>query len=326
MTMLLSQMGPWFWEERRKEQVNALLQNRRGTSLTEKDVGTVMGVSPASVLRYKRRHEDHPEDLHPRLGRHSLVGDVFPQVEAFIQEEMQEGRSVTLSILVDFILMKLGVPVKRRTMREYLESHGFSLVSAVPTEDLRVNVDRDSIVDFYNNTLPAALEGVDPALVFNMDEMGSERYADRKRIDVLVPSAGEHRDGMLVGIPRTAYRCTLIVCVALDGTRLKPAIITKTKTVSSAIFENGHDTNCLKLYHTKNSFITGEVFWQWLNDIFLPCVEERREAMRRQRGHFNERAVLIMDGCTSHKLEEFQNLLESKKTSPLCFWSPIPPI
>ena len=87
--------------------------------------------------------------------------------------------------------------------------------------------------------------------------------------------------------------------------------------MSSAIFEKGYDTNCLKLYHTKNSFITGEVFWQWLNDIFLPYVDARREEMRRQRGHFNERAVLIMDGCTNHKLEQFLNLLESKNITPV---------
>ena len=128
---------------------------------------------------------------------------------------------------------------------------------------------------------------------------------------------------MLVGIPRTSYRCTLIACVALDGSRLKPAIITKNKTVNTIVFEKGYDTNALKLFHTKNSFITGEVFGQWLNDVFLPYVEEKREQLRRQRGDFNERAVLIMDGCTSHKLEQFLNLLESKNITAV-FWFHIP--
>ena len=317
MTMLLTQMGRWFWEARRREQVAALLESKRGMRLTQKDVGVVMGVSDVTVLRIKRRNEEHPGDLHPRIGRHSYVRDVFPDVEAFIANEIEEGRSVTTSILVDFIITRLRVSVKRRTAREYLESHGNSLVSAVPTEDLRVNVDRDKLVDFYNNTLPAALDGVDPALVFNIDEMGSERYADRKRIDVIVPSRSEFHPGMLVGIPRTSYRCTLIACVALDGSRLKPAIITKNKTVNTIVFEKGYDTNALKLYHTKNSFITGEVFGHWLNDVFIPYVEEKREVLRRQRGDFNERAVLIMDGCTSHKLEQFQNLLESKNITPV---------
>ena len=40
---------------------------------------------------------------------------------------------------------------------------------------------------FYTTTLPNAVEGAHPALVFNMDEMGAERYADRKRINVFVP-------------------------------------------------------------------------------------------------------------------------------------------
>ena len=317
MTLVLAQMGHWFWDAKRREQVVALLDGIIGTTLTQKDIACVMGVTEMTVVRYKRRREEHPDDLHPRIGRPSDVRDVFPDVEAFIANEIQEGRSVTLSILVDFVLTKLRVSVKRRTVREFLESHGYSLVSAVPTEDLRVNVDRVKLVDFFNNTLPAALNGVEPSLVFNVDEMGSERYADRKRINVLVPSASEHRDGMVVGIPRTSYRCTLIACISLDGECLKPAIITKNKTVTSALFENGYDTNRVKLYHTKNSFITGEVFWRWLNDIFLPHVEERREVLRRQRGNFNERAVLIMDGCTCHKLTPFLTLLASKNVTPV---------
>ena len=47
-----------------------------------------------------------------------------------------------------------------------------------------------------------------------------------------------------------------------------------------------------------------------ITEIFIPHVEEARTGLRQRLGHFNERAVLILDGCTSHKMERFQALLE----------------
>ena len=70
----------------------------------------------------------------------------------------------------------------------------------------------------------------------------------------------EHHDGMEVGVPRTVNRCTLLGCVGLDGTRVKPAIITKNKTLNSLIFESGYSPENVTVYTTANSFITCEVF------------------------------------------------------------------
>ena len=66
------------------------------------------------------------------------------------------------------------------------------------------------------------------------------------------------------------------------------------------------------MYSTTNSLITSDVFFQWLTDIFIPHVEATRETLRRRLGTFNERAVLILDGCSCHTNERFQQFLESK--------------
>ena len=158
---------------------------------------------------------------------------------------------------------------------------------------------------FYNDKLPDSVEGVHPSLVFNMDEMGAERYADRKRINVFLPEdEAPEEGGVPVGISRSSRRCTLIACIALDGTRLTPAIVTKTKTVNSLLFESGYDPERVKLNSTKTSFITRDVFGQWLVDVFIPHVEATRERVRRLLGTFDERAVLILDGCKSHDFEK----------------------
>ena len=44
----------------------------------------------------------------------------------------------------------------------------------------------------------------------------------------------------------------------------------------------------------------------------MPAVDERRAAIRQQLGTFDEKAVLIIDGCKAHKIEPFRELLVTK--------------
>ena len=318
MLAILNQMDEAFWSKKRKLQVVTLFPSMTGTCLTYKDIRKVMDVSKGLVSRIKRYYEEHPEKVFRDPGRPSLVGDVFGQIKNFIQTEIDEERAVTISILLAYLSDVLHVYVSRKNLREFMRNHGYPYVSAVPTEDARVNVDREKLTSFYTRKLPAALEGVHPALVFNMDEMGAERYADRKRVKVFVPQRLNRWNGMEVGVPRTMHRCTLVVCIGLDGSRLRPAVITKSLTLSSLVFESGYSLENFTVYSTKTSFINGEVFERWLVEIFIPYVEEKRETLRRQLGPFDDRAVLILDGCASHKNEACMRLL-AEKTSPLYF-------
>ena len=147
---------------------------------------------------------------------------------------------MTLGVLKEYLADTLHVHVRRKVLWQYMKNHNYTFVSGVPTENTRLEVKVEDLLNYYNVTLPNAIEGVNPALVFNMDEMGAERYADRKRINVIFPVSMNPRNGMPVGVQRTTHRCTLVVCIALDGSRLKPALITKNKTLNTRIFESGY--------------------------------------------------------------------------------------
>ena len=141
--------------------------------------------------------------------------------------------------------------------------------------------------------------------------MGAEKFADRKQVQVFIPNDAVPEDGSVaIGIERSGRRCTLIACIALDGTRLEPAIVTKYKTVNSQLFENGLTPENITAYWTPNSFINGDVFEEWLTDVFLPHVELTRTRLRERLGQFNEKAVLVMDGCRCHTQERHLQLLE----------------
>ena len=315
---VLTAMNGAFWRLPRKQQDVALLRVTKGVWVTQEDIAVVMGVAPSFVTKYKQRFQERPNDMFPPPGRPSPLGKVFDQIEDFIADEIEDDRSVTLGVLMDFIVDELNIPATRRNVWEFLTDHGYSYVSGIPTEESRVLLDHGKVRRLYETTLPDAVNGVHPALVLNLDETGLNRYADRKRINVFVPEDAPEDGGVLVGIPRTANRFTLMACIALDGSKLKPLIVTRNKTVSSLMFEKGYSRENLILVSTKKGFVTIEVFNLWLVEVFIPAVEERRASLRRQLGTFDERAVLIMDGCKCHKIEPFRQLLD-EKTSPLFF-------
>ena len=58
--------------------------------------------------------------------------------------------------------------------------------------------------------------------------------------------------------------------------------------------------------------MTDPVFGLWLTEVFVPAVDEPRATLRQQLGTFDEKAVLIMDGCKDHKIEPFRELLVTK--------------
>ena len=60
-----------------------------------------------------------------------------------------------------------------------------------------------------------------------------------------------------------------------------PTIITKTKTVNSRIFDRGFSLKDFRLFSTKNSFITINIFSRWVNEVFLKKVEKKRARLRR---------------------------------------------
>ena len=215
--------------------------------------------------------------------------------------------NVVMAFLADHLT---GSEVTTKNVSAYLQRHGYAYMLTMPTDATRVDVKRNDIVVFYTRTLPEALNGVHSSLVFNMDEMGAEMFADRKRIFVFVPVENLTDGQLAVGVPRSTRRCTLVACICLDGSRLRHTVITKTMTISSAVFaEGGLTSERVKFAHTENSFINNDVFGEWLCDVFLPEVMRKRAWLREKYGTFNERAVLILDGLKCHTMEPFVELL-----------------
>ena len=310
-------MEPSFWTMKRKEQVVAVADKTEGTTITQDDIGVVMSVSQCSVSRYLKRHKAHPDDMHPMPGRPSPLRRVFNDIKNFIANEVSAGCSVTMNAVLKCLIDEHDIYVTGKHLWDFLTNQGFPYVEVVPDEERRTRLKRTEVSEFYTTTLPQAANGVHPSIFYNMDEMGAERYADRKAVFTFLPQNAPRRANVDLGVARTSNRCTLIVCIALDGTTLMPAIITKTRTISSRVFECGYDQQKVRFYSTQNSFIVGDVFGDWLLDVFIPHVEETRRTLHQTIGQFDDRAVLLLDGCSSHKMAAHAQLLASKNITLL---------
>ena len=223
VTNLVREVGHGdFWTQTRCVQISRMLARRDAHGVTQAEIAVVLGVSKSLVTRIKQQLADGQDETPRRPGRPSQLTDVFPLLENFIKAETRAKRAVTMSVLMAFVTDHIPThEVTRRTLKAYMKRHGYTYKSVNTTDAPRVLLDVNDIVQFYTTTLPEAVNDTNPSLVFNMDEMGAEMFADRKRVFVFVHrSRTTHDRAPTVGVPRSTRRCTLIGCICLDGTRL----------------------------------------------------------------------------------------------------------
>ena len=301
------------WTQKRRVQGVRLLRRMKVFGLFQKDIAAVLDVSETVISRYAKQLRKNPTEDTPRSGPPIELGDVFDQIENFIDTKNREHKAVTMGVLMAFVNDKLRIHVTKQALKMHMKRHDFCYKWATPTDQQRLTVERRDVEAYYN-ALEEQIRGLHPALVFNMDEMGVELFADRKEVKAFVRPNQVAADGTVqVGLPRSARRCTLVACISPNGDAMIPTILTKTKTVHSLLFDRGFSLNELRVFSTENSFITRNIFSRWVNEVFLTKVEEKRARLRRMIGDFDDKVVLIMDGCSAHKIEPFMEVFAQKR-------------
>jgi hypothetical protein len=179
-------------------------------------------------------------------------------------------------------------------------------------EARRTEVTPEQIRQFFADSF-RIIEGVPSHFIFNMDEMGHQEWADRQEIVCVVPV--EHDDDVVsLPVPRTGKRITLISCIALDGSFLKPVVIIPRKTVDADIQLTGMTPEKVTIKSQVHGFVSGQIFESWFEETFLPELSIRRTAF----GYAGP-SVLLMDNCTSHTSDRFRQLCEEAAVVPFYF-------
>jgi hypothetical protein len=131
----------------------------------------------------------------------------------------------------------------------------------------------------------------------------TERAAEMR---VLVP-ADFPGDRVNVPVRRHSKRSTIVGCIARDGGVMRCVMIVDRVTMEADLALFGYSGDKVLMVTQQNAFMTTALFDMWVNEVFFPTIERRRQ----KEGHQGP-ALLILDGLGSHHSPEFLQECEQR--------------
>jgi hypothetical protein len=95
---------------------------------------------------------------------------------------------------------------------------------SLPQDDTRLTVQRSQLEE-HIQTMKVHEAGKLSELVFNLDELGSADWDDRKVKTLMVP-AEVRKEDVYLAVSRRHRRVTLLACVSATGDALTPMLVT----------------------------------------------------------------------------------------------------
>jgi hypothetical protein len=149
-------------------------------------LGKVFKKNKGTVYRaYEKTLTERKPNGHPPL----LSPTQQQAVQQFIAERWDKGIPPTFDAISNFIDHDLHIVIPIGTVRHLIHNlPGTKVITGNPME--RVEVRPEELVDFYDRLRPV-MTGLSSDLVYNLDESGSQEWADRTDIKVVVPNSFE---------------------------------------------------------------------------------------------------------------------------------------
>jgi hypothetical protein len=141
-------------------------------------------------------------------------------------------------------------------------------------------------------------------LVFNLDELGSADWEDRKVKKIIAPAGVAKRD-VYHPVSRRHRHMTLLACVSAAGDALTPLVITASPVIASLWSRGLRQGEDAMVHRRSPPYITEEFFYDYISTVFVPYVMAVRDRLDVQ----NEMAVLLMDSAVPHTSERVRRTL-----------------
>ncbi len=272
-------------------------------------IGKLFGVSKGTISTHYKRMQLGRK---PYIGRPGVLNDFeIEQLILFIKERTENHRSPNVFQCIDFIFDRFHISINPKTLYGIIERiKCIKSVKGIPLESSRSDVPTQVVINYYERLDELLLkESIPPEFFFNVDEAGFQDYADARCQIVIVPD--DAPDTVYYSIERNSKRATLIGCICMDGSALKPLVVTPQKTVTRKLYINGYnESNCI-IVSQEHGFINSEIFAYWADHVFFPEL-----ARKREKFNYHGLAVLTMDGCTAHNSEYFLDECTFRDTYP----------
>ena len=147
---------------------------------------------------------------------------------------------------------------------------------------------------------------IQPSFIWNLDESSVELDHERTKVYGRVGSKQEVS-------PQSKHmkeHVTLGLCVCADGTHMPPFVITPTQTTTS----DYRIKNELHLFHAPSGYITKDIFFTYMKNVFVPFVKERRENLNDP----HDVALLLIDNHDSRFNPEMLEFLLYNRILVFC--------
>ena len=257
-------------------------------------IGRLFGVTRGTIFEHRKRMQKRRREL---LGRPGLLNEEELKILIlFIKTSFDEKRPADYADLVNFAFKNFNVAISTDSMAHIIRrTPKLKAIVGHPMEAARNDVDVSIIITHYEK-LDAILisERVPPQFFFNVDESGFQEFVNAHDTIVVVPS-DYNDDEITFSVNREGKRASMIGCIAMDGTALKPLVISPNKTIETAMIKAGYnDANCFIVSQDKG-FVNAEIFAVWADYVFFPELKRRRIQY-----NYKGTAILTMDGCSCH--------------------------
>jgi hypothetical protein len=225
-----------------------------------------------------------------------LTGEQLGAVRTFICEGFAHRAPVSYSAVADMLRKNYKLEVNMNSLRSLLGRMPWCrTVTGVPQDDLRVHCDTLSIQRYLlglenglkNDEVPAKM-------VFNVDEVGFQDWADAMKIAVIVPTS---YTGSQISIPvsRSSKKTSVIVAISAGGDWLKPLFVVGRKMVEIDLLARGYTRDKCIIVSQDKAFTNRAIFEMWVEQIFIPHVQYMRAHLQ-----YGGWGCLILDGFAGH--------------------------
>ena len=249
------------------------------------------------------------------MGRRSaLSDDDFKTINGWIVEAAAQSNPLTLDDIAVKVFRWKRIKVTKEALRKaFKRRKKVKFIDATPVQACRLNIDDVKVQRFIRDT-EELIHAVPASFIFNMDETGINEYANAKTKQVVVD---ENFPGDQTHYPveRNTNSSTLVACIAADGSAIPPLLVVKHRTIRQILLRKCWTEEKVRFAHSDSGFITRDIFMRWLNDTFIPNVDERR----RLFGDPEQTAYLLLDNCSSHKSQDIVDLCEENNIQIVYF-------
>lgn len=253
----------------------------------EKNSGTIMDM-------YRRsKAETMPVGRPPKL-----TPEEISQLADEVAVRFYAQNPMTFLEMQCYVFEKFQKYVKRRSLYSIIRRSGFFKVAkAKVIEANRATVSPEQIQDFYNFIRQSGIEEVPPWAISNLDEVGCQKFVDARDSHIIVPAGVDGKEFELP-VERNEKRSTLLACITLDGTYMKPLVIVDTANLTVDLTQAGFTKMVASVQ--PSGFITTELFDKWTRDVYF-----KRVVKMRRKKHYECMFYLFLDGCSCHYSDDF---------------------